>query len=74
MTDYSSEADDVKTPPSETRSGVAGGRAISPSRRRALKAALATVPVIMSIKARSAYANNISPSAAASANLSPKVG
>jgi hypothetical protein len=35
----------------------AGDRAASPSRRRALKAALASAPIIMSIKSRPAFAN-----------------
>jgi hypothetical protein len=47
---------------SENRSGADGGksagtdgRASSPSRRRLLKAAAATAPIVMSIKARPAY-------------------
>jgi hypothetical protein len=47
---------------SENRSGADGGksagtdgRASSPSRRRILKAAAASAPIIMSIKARPAY-------------------
>jgi hypothetical protein len=48
MAEHSSEADDVKT-------DAAGGRAVSPSRRRAL-VTLASVPVLVTIKARSAYA------------------
>ena len=36
----------------------AGDKAVSPSRRRILKAALASAPIIMSIKSRPAFATN----------------
>ena len=36
----------------------AGDKAVSPSRRRILKAALASAPIIMSIKSRPAFAVN----------------
>ena len=39
----------------ETRGVVAPDKATSPSRRRALKAALAATPIIMSIKSRPAF-------------------
>jgi len=54
MAEHSSEADDVR-PASENRNDAPGGRATSPSRRRAL-ATLVSVPVLVTIKARSAYA------------------
>jgi hypothetical protein len=66
MTEHSFEADDAKTVIPRTVSGVAEVRASSPARRRAL-VALATAPVILSIKARSVYAQAQSPSAALSA-------
>ena len=43
-------------PESEETRGVAANKAPSPSRRRALKAALAATPIIMSIKSRPAFA------------------
>ena len=51
------ESDETRCP-----GGKAGERASSPSRRRAIKAALATAPVVMSLKSRSAAAasNNMS--------------
>jgi hypothetical protein len=55
MSEHSSEADGVKAAASEDRNDTADGRAASPSRRRAL-ATLASVPVLVTIKARSAYA------------------
>ena len=55
MAEHNSEADGVKPAASENRTDAAGGRATSPSRRRAL-ATLASVPVLVTIKARSAYA------------------
>ena len=70
---------------SENRSGADGGkgagtdgRASSPSRRRILKAAAASAPIIMSIKARPAYSQTLDQpqteqtSCAISANLSRK--
>lgn len=42
-------------PESEETRGVAANKAPSPSRRRALKAALAATPIIMSIKSRPAF-------------------
>ena len=42
-------------PESEETRGVAPDKATSPSRRRALKAALAATPIIMSIKSRPAF-------------------
>ena len=48
--------------------GKAADRASSPSRRRALKAALATAPVIMSLKSRPAFAAPKGPNANANAN------
>ena len=55
MPEHSSENDDVRTAASENRTDAAGERATSPSRRRAL-VTLASVPVLVTIKARSAYA------------------
>jgi len=55
MAEHNSEADDVKPAASDNRNDAAAGRATSPSRRRAL-ATLASVPVLVTIKARSAYA------------------
>ena len=55
MAEHNSEADGVKPAASENRTDAAGGRATSPSRRRAL-VTLASVPVLVTIKARSAYA------------------
>ena len=49
--------------------GKAGERASSPSRRRAIKAALVSAPVIMSLKSRSAAAA----SGALSSNLSTQL-
>jgi hypothetical protein len=43
--------------------GKAGDRASSPSRRRAFKAALATAPVLMSLKSRPAFAAPKGPNA-----------
>jgi hypothetical protein len=54
MAENNSEADDVKNDDT-------AGRATSPSRRRAL-ATLASVPVLVTIKARSAYAVSNQPS------------
>ena len=61
-----------------------GDKASSPSRRRALKAALAATPIIMSIKSRPAFAskdadgntqfNTQQTSSALSGNLSSKPG
>ena len=72
---------------SENRSGADGGkgtgtdgRASSPSRRRLLKAAAATAPIVMSIKARPAYSQTPDQpqitqySSTLSANLSQKPG
>ena len=42
-------------PESEETRGIAADKAPSPSRRRALKAALAATPIIMSIKSRPAF-------------------
>lgn len=57
MTEHSSEPDDGKTAPSENRNDAADGRTASPSRRRAL-VTLASVPVLVTIKASSAYAQS----------------
>lgn len=57
----------------ETQGKGAEDRAASPSRRRILKAAAATAPVIMSIKGRPAFAQQQNPqqnSAALSHNMS----
>jgi orotidine-5'-phosphate decarboxylase len=70
MTEHNLEADDAKTVTPGTGSDAAEVRASSPARRRAL-VALATAPVILSIKARSVYAAE-SPSSAASSKLSKK--
>lgn len=61
----------------ETQGKGAKDRAASPSRRRILKAAAATAPVIMSIKGRPAFAqssqlNTPQNSAALSHNMSQK--
>jgi hypothetical protein len=53
--------------------GKAGDRASSPSRRRAFKAALATAPVIMSLKSRPAFAGPAQTSSALSNNLSAQL-
>lgn len=72
MTEHNFEADDAKTVVPGTVSGAAEVRASSPARRRAL-VVLAAAPVILSIKARSVYAQNSqSPSAAASGRLSAR--
>jgi len=55
MAEHNPEAHGVKPAASENRNDAAAGRATSPSRRRAL-ATLASVPVLVTIKARSAYA------------------
>ena len=56
----------------------AGDKASSPSRRRALKAALAAAPIIMSIKSRPAFAgaacDQTTDSCAGSERLSAKPG
>ena len=53
-----------------------GDRATSPSRRRALKAALASAPIIMSIKSRPAFGgpacDQVTESCAGSARLSAR--
>ena len=65
-----------KTPgPDETQGRPADDRAASPSRRRVLKAAAAAAPIIMSIKARPAFAGPTEPpkdSHALSHNMSQK--
>jgi len=66
MAEHSFEADDVKRAASENQNDAAAGRATSPSRRRAL-VTLASVPVFMTIKARSAYAVSNRPSLTGSA-------
>jgi hypothetical protein len=72
MTEHNFEAEDAQTVSPDTGNGAAEVRASSPARRRAL-VALATAPVILSIKARSVFAQNSqSPSAAASARLSAR--
>lgn len=53
MSEHKPEADET----GRTAADKAGDQASSPSRRRALKAALATAPIIMSIKSRPAFAN-----------------
>lgn len=60
--------------PDETRGNSADDIAQSPSRRRVLKAAAAAAPIIMSIKARPAFAGPENNSAALSHNLSQKPG
>lgn len=52
MSEHKPEADET----GRTAADKAGDQASSPSRRRALKAALATAPIIMSIKSRPAFA------------------
>ena len=72
MTEHNFDADDAKTAAPDTGSGAAEVPACSPARRRAL-VALATAPVILSIKARSVYAAATqSASAAASSRLSAR--
>ena len=59
--------------PDETQGKSAEDTAQSPSRRRVLKAAAAAAPIIMSIKARPAFAvDPASNSAALSHNLSQR--
>ena len=58
--------------PDETRGKGAEDVAQSPSRRRVLKAAAAAAPIIMSIKARPAFAGPENNSAALSHNMSQK--
>lgn len=53
MSEHKPEADET----GRAAEGKAGDKASSPSRRRALKAALASAPIIMSIKSRPAFAN-----------------
>ena len=60
--------------PDETQGKGAEDAAHSPSRRRVLKAAAAAAPIIMSIKARPAFAGPEQNSAALSHNLSQKPG
>jgi hypothetical protein len=52
MSEHKSEANDT----GRAAADKAGDKASSPSRRRALKAALAATPLIMSIKSRPAFA------------------
>jgi len=67
-------------PESEETRGVAadkaGDKAPSPSRRRALKAALAATPIIMSIKSRPAFGgpacDQVTESCAGSSRLSAR--
>ena len=62
-----------KPGPDEARGKSAEDAAPSPSRRRVLKAAAAAAPIIMSIKARPAFAvDPASNSAALSHNLSQR--
>jgi hypothetical protein len=72
MVEHNFEEDDVKTTDSENQSATAEGRVTSSSRRRAL-VTMATVPVLMSIKARSVYAQARS-SSGASNNMSATTG
>ncbi len=53
MSEHKPDADET----GRAAEGKAGDKASSPSRRRALKAALASAPIIMSIKSRPAFAN-----------------
>ena len=53
MSEPKPEANDT----GRTATDKAGDQASSPSRRRALKAALAAAPIIMSIKSRPAFAS-----------------
>jgi hypothetical protein len=63
-------------PESEETRGVAADKASSPSRRRALKAALAATPIIMSIKSRPAFGgpacDQLTESCAGSSRLSAR--
>jgi hypothetical protein len=54
MSEHKPDADET----GRAAENKAGDRASSPSRRRALKAALAAAPIIMSIKSRPAFADN----------------
>jgi hypothetical protein len=77
MSEHKPEADET----GRAADGKAGDKASSPSRRRALKAALASAPIIMSIKSRPAFAvpegdavNTQQTSSALSNNLSSRPG
>ena len=63
-------------PESEESRGVTADKAPSPSRRRALKAALAATPIIMSIKSRPAFGgpacDQVTESCAGSSRLSAR--
>ncbi len=52
MSEHKPESNEMR----RAAAGKAGDKASSPSRRRALKAALAATPIIMSIKSRPAFA------------------
>ena len=54
MSEHKPEADET----GRTAADKAGDKASSPSRRRALKAALASAPIIMSLKSRPAFAKH----------------
>jgi len=60
--------------PDETQGRGAEDVAQSPSRRRVLKAAAAAAPIIMSIKARPAFAGPETNSASLSHNMSTQPG
>ena len=74
MSEHKPESDEIR----RVAADKTGDKASSPSRRRALKAALAATPIIMSIKSRPAFAGAVcdqtTDSCAGSQRLSAKPG